>query len=157
MLQLRTSIFPNIPPFINFIKLKEQYDSSIKLDIPWNLWINCNNPLLLHTFIRAGFVRTQVNQVKVVLEKLDSNQTWIGTGNSINLSLEIFSFLSENDHLRSLEKFYPSDFWAILWKFNWNNLGFNWQQNKVKVCVPTRITNTIYRQTLCLDLWCFVK
>ena len=105
MLQLRTSIFPNIPPFINFIKLKEQYDSSIKLDIPWNLWINCNNPLLLHTFIRAGFVRTQVNQVKVVLEKLDSNQTWIGTGNSINLSLEIFSFLSENDHLRSLEKF----------------------------------------------------
>ena len=69
--QLRSSIFPNIPPFINFIKLKEQYDSSIKLDIPWNLWINCNNPLLLHTLIRAGFVRKQVNQVKLVVEKLD--------------------------------------------------------------------------------------
>ena len=58
--QLREAIFPNVPPFINFIKMREKYNSALKLDIPWNLWVPCNNPLLLHTMIRAGFTRTQV-------------------------------------------------------------------------------------------------
>ena len=59
--QLRPSIFPNLPPFINFIAMKDKYSTKIiKLDIPWNLWTPCNNPLLLHTFIRAGFARKEV-------------------------------------------------------------------------------------------------
>jgi len=61
--QLRPSIFPNCSPFINFIKMTENYGTKAKLEIPWNLWVPCNNPLLLHTMIRAGYVRTEITDV----------------------------------------------------------------------------------------------
>ena len=40
--------------------MTENYGTKAKLEIPWNLWVPCNNPLLLHTMIRAGYVRTEV-------------------------------------------------------------------------------------------------
>ena len=57
---LRKSLFPNIPPYINFISLGEAYEETVELDIPWNLWTPCTNPLLLHSTLRAGFVKRQV-------------------------------------------------------------------------------------------------
>ena len=60
--QLRPAIFPSLPPFINFLRMNEKYEGeTLKLEIPWNIWIPCSNPLLLHTFLRAGFVRRQVS------------------------------------------------------------------------------------------------
>ena len=69
--QLRPAIFPSLPPFINFLRMNEKYEGeTLKLEIPWNIWIPCSNPLLLHTFLRAGFVRRQVSLQMIIVSTL---------------------------------------------------------------------------------------
>lgn len=57
---LRSSIFPNVPPFINFLNSKQKYEKFVRLEIPWNLWTACHNPLLIRCMVRAGFKAKQV-------------------------------------------------------------------------------------------------
>ena len=57
---LRPSIFPNVPPFINFLNMNQKYKKFVNLDIPWNLWTGCHNTLLIHCMVRAGFQAKQV-------------------------------------------------------------------------------------------------
>ena len=59
--QLRPSLFPNVPPFINFLNPQQKYGKFVRLEIPWNLWTACHNPLLLRCMARAGFQAKQVN------------------------------------------------------------------------------------------------
>ena len=59
--QLRPSIFPNVPAFINFLTPQQKYEKFVRLDIPWNLWTACHNPLLIRCMVRAGFKAKQVN------------------------------------------------------------------------------------------------
>ena len=58
--QLRPSIFPNVPPFINFLNPQQKYENFVRLEIPWNLWTACHNPLLIRCMVRAGFKAKQV-------------------------------------------------------------------------------------------------
>ena len=57
---LRSSIFPNVPPFINFLNSQQKYEKFVRLEIPWNLWTACHNPLLIRCMVRAGFQAKQV-------------------------------------------------------------------------------------------------
>ena len=66
--QLRPSIFPNVPPFINFLNPQQKYKNFVRLEIPWNLWTACHNPLLIRCMVRAGFKAKQV----IVTEKFDA-------------------------------------------------------------------------------------
>eukprot|EP00092_Neocalanus_flemingeri_P000105 GFUD01000107.1.p1 GENE.GFUD01000107.1~~GFUD01000107.1.p1 ORF type:complete len:595 (+),score=129.91 GFUD01000107.1:61-1845(+) len=61
--QLRQSLFPNVPPFINFQAPNQKYDNFIPLDIPWNLWTVISNPLLIQCMTRAGFRMKMVSEV----------------------------------------------------------------------------------------------
>merc|ERR1711988_1049771 len=60
---LRKSLFPNISPFINFISLREEYEQTFELGIPWWVWRTTSNPLLLSIITRAGFVIRQISSV----------------------------------------------------------------------------------------------
>eukprot|EP00091_Calanus_sinicus_P008256 TRINITY_DN2010_c0_g1_i1.p1 TRINITY_DN2010_c0_g1~~TRINITY_DN2010_c0_g1_i1.p1 ORF type:complete len:331 (+),score=34.35 TRINITY_DN2010_c0_g1_i1:197-1189(+) len=60
---LRSSIFPNVPPFINFLNSQQKYEKFVRLEIPWNLWTACHNPLLIRCMVRAGFQAKQISEV----------------------------------------------------------------------------------------------
>jgi len=60
--QLRPSLFPNLPPFINFLTPTQKYEKFVRLEIPWNLWTACHNPLLLRCMLRAGFQPRQITE-----------------------------------------------------------------------------------------------
>jgi len=59
--QLRSSIFPNVAPFINFLRPNQKYENFVRLEIPWNLWTACHNPILIRCMVRAGFKATQIS------------------------------------------------------------------------------------------------
>ena len=60
MPQLRPFVFPSVPPFINFLNPQQKYENFVRLEIPWNLWTACHNPLLIRCMVRAGFKAKQV-------------------------------------------------------------------------------------------------
>ena len=53
---LRPAIFPQVPPFLNFLRGEQEYSKWLELELVWHQRTPCRNPLLVSCVTRAGLV-----------------------------------------------------------------------------------------------------